>query len=217
MKKRIIHILAGKGPKECAWVVTQLKSSFTKAIEKNNLKLLKEDAVYDKPGELITSINFTIEGEVNTLNNFVESWVGTIQWIGTSIFRKNHKRKNWFVKITEHSLNELPLFSFKQNELLIETMRASGNGGQNVNKLETAISLTHKPTGLVVISKDERSQHRNKQIALKRLENKLGWLETEEANKQTKNLWQNHNSLERGNAKRIFKGLKFKEQKTKLE
>lgn len=213
MKKRIIQISAGKGPKECAWVVTQLKSIFTKEIEKNNLQLLKEDAVFDKAGELITSINFTIEGKDNTLNNFVESWVGTIQWIGTSIFRKNHKRKNWFVKVTEHSFNEIPSFSFKQNELLVETMRASGNGGQNVNKLETAIRLTHKSTGTVVISKDERSQYRNKQTAMKRLELKLQQLQAEDINTQTQNLWQNHNSLERGNAKRIFKGLKFKEVK----
>lgn len=162
MKKHIIQISAGKGPKECAWVVTQLKSIFTKDLKKNNLQLLKEDAVYDKAGELLTSVELTIKGEEEALNNFVNSWVGTIQWIGTSTFRANHKRKNWFVKVTEHAFNEIPSFSFKQNELIVETMRASGNGGQNVNKLETAIRLTHKSTGTVVISKDERSQYRNK-------------------------------------------------------
>lgn len=211
MKKRIIQISAGKGPKECAWVVTKLKDVFVKDSAKNNIQIIKTDEIFDKAGELLTSVELTIKGKENTLNAFIESWVGTVQWIGESVFRANHKRKNWFVKVTEHSLTELSIFSFKQHELIVETMRASGNGGQNVNKLETTIRVTHKPTGTVAISKDERSQYRNKQIALKRLKLKLQELQAVEINTQAQNLWQNHNILERGNAKRIFKGLKFKE------
>ncbi|HSS21308.1 MAG TPA: peptide chain release factor-like protein [Pyrinomonadaceae bacterium] len=55
----------------------------------------------------------------------------------------------------------------------VETFRSSGPGGQHVNKTESAVRLKHKPTGLVVTSQQERSQHRNKQLALQRLRKKI--------------------------------------------
>jgi protein subunit release factor B len=58
-------------------------------------------------------------------------------------------------------------------ECEVETFRSSGPGGQHVNKTESAVRLTHKPSGVVVTSQQERSQHRNKQLCLEKLRKKI--------------------------------------------
>ena len=89
-------------------------------------------------------------------------------------------------------------------------MRASGPGGQHVNKTDSAVQATHKPTGLQVSASDERSQHANKKRALEKLEAILISRQQESARKQKQQHWQKHGELERGNPVKVFVGKEFK-------
>jgi peptide chain release factor len=100
---------------------------------------------------------------------FVTTWIGSILWVARSPLRPHHKRKNWFIgvfKLEGPPPEPIPL---KLADLRFETLRASGPGGQHQNKTESAVRAVHAPTGLVVVAREDRSQHRNKAIALERL------------------------------------------------
>lgn len=101
-----------------------------------------------------------------------------------------------------------PLQSGKINErnITFETLRSSGPDGQNVNKVETAVRATHNPSGISVLATDMRSQVQNKKLALERLVLKLSIIEDAKQMQQTHDVWMNHNTLERGNPVKKFKG-----------
>jgi len=99
--------------------------------------------------------------------------------------------------------------SLDQSDVRFDTFRAGGPGGQHQNTTDSAVRATHIPTGLSVVARDERSQHRNKQAAIARLHGQLAAqtdLEVATSKKET-NL--SHHRLERGNPVRCFKGDRF--------
>ncbi|MCL4132583.1 UNVERIFIED_CONTAM: hypothetical protein GTU68_008889 [Idotea baltica] len=145
------------------------------------------------------------------LDTFLESWLGTIQWIGTSAFRKNHKRKNWFIGCFE--IENFKFLKIEENEITFQAIKSSGAGGQHVNKVSSAIRAKHIKTGLQVLVMESRSQHQNKKIAIKRLQAKVVDFNTENMKHQLKSLWGNHQELERGNPIRVFTGTDFKQNK----
>jgi len=93
-----------------------------------------------------------------------------------------------------------------ERDIVYETMRSSGPSGQNVNKVETAVRATHLPSGLSVLASDMRTQVQNKKLAKERLVMKLSAIEEGKALEQTHSVWMNHNTLERGNPVKTFKG-----------
>lgn len=135
-------------------------------------------------------------------------WIGSILWVATSPVRPHHKRKNWFV-----SISELPAPAgggdIAAQDIRFETFRAGGAGGQHQNKTESAVRAVHMPSGLSVVARDGRSQHRNKAIARERLGELLGLL-AELGRKGDRELIQaGHDQLVRGNPVRRFRGAEF--------
>lgn len=201
-----IQITSGRGPLECCWVVTQLIKCITYEAEKKNIKIrLLECLQSEKPG-IYKSVLLAIEGE--NLTNFTQEWKGTVQWIGNSMFRKNHKRKNWFVGI--NCLVPPDLNDWNEKEVRFERMKASGPGGQHVNKTESAIRAIHLPTGIKAVAQEERSQYLNKKLAMTRLFILLKEKEEKSWEENKKTCWKEHNQLERGNPLRVYKGKEFR-------
>ena len=91
-------------------------------------------------------------------------------------------------------------------------MRASGPGGQHVNKTDSAIRATHTKSGIVVTAREERSQLMNKKLALARIASVLKEQKITAIASQEQLRWELHQQLERGNPKRIFQGLDFEEK-----
>lgn len=207
--EKIIQITAGRGPAECTWVVAQvLKKVLDEAQEQGLETILLQRQVGQENGTVETA---TISVKGKNAETFVNSWVGTIQWIGQSQFRKMHKRKNWFIGIFE--IESEKNTSISENDIQYQAMRSSGAGGQHVNKVSSAIRATHIPTGIAVVSMDSRSQHQNKKLATERLLKKL----EDETLQQLKNhvgkQWENQLNIQRGNPVRIFTGTDFKKNK----
>ncbi|MCD7973400.1 MAG: hypothetical protein LUG18_12190 [Candidatus Azobacteroides sp.] len=111
--------------------------------------------------------------------------------------------KNWFIGINHLSVPEEG--NIREKDFRYQTSRSSGPGGQHVNKTESAVRVTHIPSGISVTASEDRSQFRNKKTAFMRILLKLATWEKEQAAQVFQQNWQNHNELERGNPVKTIK------------
>lgn len=196
---------AGRGPGECELAVVGLVRALRAEAEAMGLSvtLLEEES---GPHGLLSAL-VALEGEL--AESLARSWEGSVLWICSSPLRPGHRRKNWFVGVSRLAPPP-PAQALRMEDLVFEACRASGPGGQHVNKTNSAVRLTHKPSGLSVLAQEERSQHRNRALALARLWGQLAEREAQGKREASAERWRTHSDLERGNAVRTYQGPDFR-------
>lgn len=198
--KIYLQITSGRGPAECGRVVALTVEKILTQAKKIGLDV---EVVEREPGEInrtLFSAVISIEGL--KADEIVREWEGTIQWIAQSPYRIYHKRKNWFVGVRSFTIPDK--HNVDEREISYQTLRASGPGGQHVNKTESAVRATHMSSGLSVTASDQRSQLQNKKLAAERLLIKLAAWNMEQNMQKAQENWNNHNTLQRGNPVKVI-------------
>ena len=212
MSERIwLQITSGRGPAECQLAVARLADVLAREAQAGGLACEVLDIVPGEAKGAALSTLLSLEGE--GARRFALRTTGSVQWICPSPVRQGHKRKNWFVGVELLAPPEAASGALRAQDVIVEAMRASGPGGQHVNKTESAVRVTHKPTGLVATAREERSQAMNRKLALARLAGLLADGAKRAQAVSERERWATHDTLERGRPVRTFEGPHFKERR----
>ena len=205
-KEYYLQITAGQGPDECCRAVYLFYKHLIKKAQKHQKMIKITEKISSKTQKkCYKSVLLTINDK-----EFFQQYVGTILWICQSPFRKNHKRKNWFIGVEFIDFEKD--MSFNINDIIVEKTRSGGPGGQHVNKTESAIKIRHLPTKLTATASEQRCQHANKKIALWRLKLLIDNFNDLKRGRICQNTWNKHYELKRGNPVKTYLGINFQKK-----
>ena len=174
----IVSIHPGAGGTEAQDWADILMRMYLRWVE---LKGFKAEVVDFLPGDEagVKSVTFTVTGEY--AYGYLKAEVGVHRLVRISPFDSNKRRHTSFASVFVYPEIEDDIeVEINEADLRVDTYRSSGAGGQHVNKTDSAVRLTHMPTGIVVACQNERSQHKNKATAMKLLRARIYELKLEE-------------------------------------
>ncbi|TIX88515.1 peptide chain release factor H [Rhizobium sp. P44RR-XXIV] len=201
-----IHLLAtsGNGPAECRVALKSLLSILEREAQARDCEIeIAASQQPDRHGPVSAIV--TLRGrDAKTL---AADYCGSIRFIFKSKLRPGHKRQNWFIGVKRIELADTAnaTTTINMNHIRFETLRAGGPGGQHQNTTDSAVRAVHVPTGITVMCRDERSQHRNKALAIRRLQAILLLLAERESQNAKTALFLANKELERGNEVKVFR------------
>jgi peptide chain release factor 2 len=217
-KDAILSIHPGAGGTESQDWAEMLFRMYTRWMDKHNYEY--EEINFMKGDEAgLKDVTLRVKGDY--VYGYLKAEAGIHRLVRISPFDSNQRRHTSFASVFVYpEVDDTIEVDIDENDLRIDTYRASGAGGQHVNKTESAIRIIHEPTGIKVQCQNERSQHKNKETALKLLKARLYQKKKEEQEEEKNRMESNKKDIAWGNQIRSYvfhPYRKIKDHRTNLE